>query len=167
MYKLIFDADGLIKSTLANVIIHLCKKFKCFISSDVFNEVVIEGKKRFYEDAYVIEELIDRGLIHIRNAEKEQKASLLLENTSFGEGEISTLYLFYNLNAEAIVSDDEYFLQFLSRNNIHFIIPIDLIKILVEKKIINKREGSMALEKIKPFVKEEYYNKIKKTIGGK
>ncbi|MBE9593163.1 MAG: hypothetical protein IMF19_06755 [Proteobacteria bacterium] len=80
-----------------------------------------------------------------------------------GKGESSTLHLFFNMNASAIISDDKAFLNILHQNNIPFIIPTDLIVRLYELKIITMEEFMKALDMIKPYVSKHNYDRAKNS----
>jgi len=83
--------------------------------------------KRFYEDAFQIDRLVRKGKLKIEETRNNEMAQNILKGSKLGEGENSTLHLFFNMNASAIISDDKAFLNILHQNNIPFIIPTDLI----------------------------------------
>jgi len=60
MYNFIFDSDALIKLTHSELIIKICENYGCFITDKVKEETVDEGKKRFYPDAEIIDNLIKK-----------------------------------------------------------------------------------------------------------
>lgn len=159
MYKLIFDSDGLIKLVKARIIHEVCEKFNCLVTSEVFKETVIEGKKRLYEDAFTIEKLIKQNKIKIKKSDK-----LKIEN--LGKGESSTLQLSKKINA-MVVSDDSTFISYLRDNSVPFMTPTNLITRLYKLNYINKTKALDALEKIKPFIKKEIYDKTKNKLSEK
>lgn len=163
----VLDSDGLIKLIKANIIEVLLKNFSCFISKEVYKEVVIEGKKRLYEDAFTIESLVKKGMLKVKEVKEDKKAFKILKDVfELGKGEKSTLYLFFNLKADAIISDDNAFLNILKANSIPFIIPSDIISRLVELKIIDKESGIKALNAIEYYIRRENYLMAKKVIEG-
>jgi predicted nucleic acid-binding protein len=108
--------------------------------------------ERFYDDAFQIDGLIKKGKIMVKNIENNKQASNILKGSSLGRGEISSLHLYFNLNAEAIISDDRAFLSVLQQNNIAFITPADLIVRSFELRILSTDESSNALDMIEPYI---------------
>jgi len=120
--------------------------------------------ERLYEDAFQIEHLVKKKMLKVENVKNDNKAQIILENSKVGKVETSTLHLFFNTNAKAIISDDRMFLKILHQNNIPFIIPVDLIIRLYELKIISKEEAIEGLIEIKPYVKKNCYNEAKANL---
>lgn len=167
MQWIILDADGLIKLGKIGLLALLAKEFNCIISTKVFEEAVKEGKKGLYQDAFIIEEYINQGIIQVVPAKKDPQAQRILAKVeSLGEGEKSSLHLFYSQKAEAVVSDDATFLNLLDKNNIPFLTPANLISGLVEAGRLSKKEGLRLLEELKPFIKDSVYELVKKQIEG-
>jgi len=167
MIIFVLDSDGLIKLVKASIIEALLKDFSCFISKEVYEEVVMEGKKRLYEDSFAIESLVGKKMLKVKEIKKDKKASKILKDIfELGKGERSTLYLFFNLKADAIISDDNAFLKVLKANKIPFIIPSDIISRLVELKLINKELGIKALNAIEHYIRRENYSMAKKVVEG-
>ena len=121
MYNLILDSDALIKLTHSEIINKLCSVFNCIVTDAIKKEAVEEGKKRFYTDADIIEELIRNKLLKIKNPKK-----LVKLEEEFGEGELSVLGLYKNVKNHIIVSDDQAFIRYLERENIDFLVPADI-----------------------------------------
>lgn len=161
MYNFILDSDALIKLTYAEIIIDICKNYNCFITTKVKDEVIEEGKKRFYQDALIIEKLVKNKLLKIIDGKK-----LKIKEVNLGKGEISTLELYHSKRNSIIITDDLTFIKYLERKNIQYLIPATLILLLKKKKIIDLKQTIIHLEKLKPFIKEEVYKDIKKEIKG-
>lgn len=164
MSKLVMDSDGLIKLTKSGIIQEVLDVFDCLISEEVEEECVTKGKDCFYEDAFQIGTLIEENKLRVLKTGINIKAQEMLKNQRLGAGERSTLHLFLNVKAKAIISDDQTFLNFLYQNRIPFVIPSDLIARLVELKILDKKGGLLALEKMKPYIKESNYLKARKKV---
>jgi len=113
---------------------------------------------------FQIEQLVKKKMLKVENVKNDNKAQIILENSNVGKGETSTLHLFCNTNAKAIISDDRIFLKILHQNNISFIIPIDLIIRLYELKTISKEEAVEGLIEIKPYVNKNCYNEAKANL---
>ena len=94
MSKIVFDSDGLIKMAKSGVLEVTFECFDSYISQEVFDEAVTEGKTFQFEDANVIEELIKspekrRQLVEKQNEffrgwpTKEQYLEQFKESLSF------------------------------------------------------------------------------------
>jgi len=70
MYKFVIDSDALIKLTKTGLLEQVCRHYNCAITSEVKEESVDEGKKRFYKDALKIEELIGKKLLKVIELKK-------------------------------------------------------------------------------------------------
>jgi len=160
---IVLDSDALIKLTKAGCLGKILGTIDCFISNEVYEETVIDGMKRFYEDAFQIDRLVREGKLKIEETRNNEMAQNILEGSKLGKGENSTLHLFFNMNASAIISDDKAFLNILHQNNIPFIIPTDLIVRLYELKILTMAEFMKALDTIKPYVSKHNYDRAKNS----
>lgn len=164
MSVIVLDSDALIKLTKAGCLGKILSTIDCFISREVYEETVISGMKRCYEDAFLIDGLVRGGKLTIEETRNNEMAQNILKGSKLGKGENSTLHLFFNKNASAIISDDRAFLSILYQNNIPFIIPTDLIVRLYELKIVTIEESVRALEMIKPYVSRHNYDKAKNYL---
>ncbi len=159
MVKFVLDADAAIKLSKAGVLEALTSFVKCFITKQVYQEV-LKGKDKMYEDAFDIEGFVGKGKIAVLEVKADNIEGL-------GVGECSSLALFQKLKGDAIISDDRKFLSFLESRKIPFIISTDTIALLSIKKFITKTKALHALENIRQSVREESYNSAKIIIGGK
>lgn len=157
MTILVLDSDGLIKLAKAGVLEELVKYRKCIITQEVFNETVEKGKERLYEDAYIIEELINKKLLSVGRIKTTEVLSL-------GKGEASSLEICKKKNCSAIITDVRRFLKMLEEQNIPFIMPSDAIVSLLKKRIITRKKALEALEKIKPLIRKDIYEKAKSEV---
>lgn len=159
MERLVFDADGLIKLAKSGILGKLAQPI--IISRQVFEEVVVEGKRRLFEDAFLVEDLIERKIIQVKAIPGPA------HRTGFGKGELSSLALYRREQAAAIVTDDRKFITLLEEENIPFLIPTEIIVALAERKRISTEEAKKALGRIMPFVREGNYNDAWSALGGK
>ena len=169
MYKkrLIFDSDGLIKLVKAGLPKEVFGSFSSYITHEVYNESVIEGKKSLHQESFEIELLIKDKKIIRKKAKSNSKALKILKGHEFGKGEESITHLFFNTKADAILSDDKKFLNFLFDNNMAFVMPTDFIISLHKKNILNKENSLKVLEGLKPFVKDKHYSQAKNKLEEK
>lgn len=161
MKRIVFDADGLIKLTKAGVMDEVVRHYRCLISDHVYQEAVTEGKKRGHRDAIVIEGLIKNKQIDI--VRTKRTAGVM----GLGAGELSTLELYRQKNCDAIISDDRKFLTMLEQEAVNFIIPTDVIAMLMASGVIKKEAALSALDRIKELVRAESYYLAREAVGGK
>jgi len=154
MLSLVVDADCLIKLAKSGVLRRLLERFRCFISDVVYEEVVVRGKSRLYEDAFLVDEFVAEGLLKVRSVKRDERVLGMLVR-SIGKGEASTLMLFFNLGADAILTDDKAFIRILTRHRIPFITSSRVIVRLVKLGVIGRDEGIEALNKLKPYITRE------------
>lgn len=165
MTRIVLDSDGLIKLMRSGVLKSILSTFECVISEAVYAEAVSAGKQHLYEDAFKIEELIERDLLKVHEARASNVAGKILAGRdNLGEGEISTLHLYYTTETRAIISDDRAFLQVLYESKTPFITPTDLIVRMVAIGALEKESALEALENIRVYVNELSYLKAKNKL---
>ena len=157
MVKVVIDADGLIKLVKSGI---FPIPYQCIIAEEVRQETVVEGKKKLFEDAFYIENMIKGGNIKVVHAPKPSTEGL-------GKGEQASLSLFKEINADAIISDDRRFLNHLEKESISFITPAECIVRLAEARKITREQGKAALEKIKTLIRKESFDSAMDALGGK
>lgn len=163
MYKLLFDSDALIKVTKADILDKIVNTFKVFITEEVYNESVKEGKKGLYQDADKIENFVNNGKIKILKGISYKKN--IKPDQSFGKGETSSFQA-YKQNY-LIATDDLSFTSYLHKRNIRTLSSAHLLIGLVRKNKLKKDEAYYCLDKLKPYIREEIYELVKSDIGGK
>lgn len=155
MKIIVFDTDGLIKLTRSGIMSKISSV--SFISEEVYQEAVIEGKKRFHQDAFVIEQLVQEGKIK-REQVKYNIIPLL------GKGETSSLALYYKINAQVIVSDDRQFLAYLEEQGVPFLVPSEFLLFLALTKQAKNKECLVALEKMRDLITVQNYYDAKEAL---
>ena len=101
---IVLNSTPLIYLSKAGLIEKLVEIFKIRITSSVYREVVINGKKIGAPEANVVESLISSGAISIE--EDPEDTSLISETYKLGLGESSTMLLASNINCVAIIDDE-------------------------------------------------------------
>ncbi len=169
MGKIILDSDGLIKLQKSGLLKLLASRCDCIIPEAVYKESVVDGKKGLYEDAFLIEDIVQEKIDRIKiddnkkNLEKISKDKL----ESLGKGEKETFHLYFQEQADAIVSDDRAFLKVLDRfSNVKYFTPCNTIYIMYKKGIINKKESLKSIGNIKELVRNDVYEIVKTKIKG-
>ncbi len=164
MITIVFDSDGLIKLAKTGVLEKIVNRFDCVISDKVRQEAVTDGKKRLYEDAFQIENLIEKKKLRVIKLGLSSNVGRMAKSAHLGSGELATLELFFRTRNGVVVSEDRTFLSVLEKHNIPFVIPSDLIAHSGKLKILSRKEALGALEKIRPYTRESNYLKAKKAI---
>ncbi len=170
MSKVILDSDGLIKLQKSGMLRVLVSSCECIIPEAVYEESVEEGKKRLYEDAFILEDIVEEGIKRIKINRKEK----ILQNIddrleSLGKGEKEVFHLYFQEEADAVISDDRAFLNILdlSKDDVKYLTPCNAIYILFKKDHISKEIALRGLCQIKELVREDvYYRTITKIKGG-
>ncbi|MBI5392440.1 hypothetical protein HZA96_01100 [Candidatus Woesearchaeota archaeon] len=160
MKKFILDSDALIKLTRSGIIELFCSYYSCIITKQVYDEVVSEGKKRHYENASIIEDLV------IRKNITTIAVTQIKQDLPLGLGELSSLQLYRKITADAIISDDRKFIILLENEEIPFLFPVDVILLLRFENIMTKEESLGVLEIMKRFVRLEQYARAKEMLKG-
>lgn len=165
MSKIVFDADGLIKMAKSGALDIALECFDSFVSQEVFDEAVTEGKKLQFEDADTIEEMIKNGQLKIKKYSIDKNFEDKLKNkTRLGPGEISAVHLFNSLKADAIITDDQKFIRFLESEQLPIIVPASLIHKICQLKKISKWQALSSLQKIRKLIKDDTFEKIERKI---
>ena len=148
--KMILDTDGVIKLTHARVIDTVAHHETCLLTEEVYEEV-LQGKKKVYEDAFIIEILIEEKKIKLLSIKRVSPPE------GIGKGEWSCYIAFQEKKGDLIVSDDKKFLSRLRQEEIPFLIPSDIIVWLVKKNNLLIQEGFQALDRIYEKISSEAY----------
>ena len=108
MKPLIFDATPLIylgKINFIQKIAHFPEEK--YTPESVYKEVVVEGKKSGQPEAFIIENMINTGIIKIRAPVDNQYLSHLKENPKIHKGDAEVLALAYELEGIALLDDEK------------------------------------------------------------
>ena len=159
MKVLVFDADALIKIARAGFLEKVSREFECVVPREVEREAVEAGKKKMFEDALAIEQLIRAGLVKVREARGERVSGL-------GLGELASLALYEKTGADAIVSDDRKFLAALQEKQIPFTTPTQLLAAMAMAGKIKAIEALSHLRALKPWVSENSFQTAFEQIKG-
>ena len=78
-----------------------------YTPGSVYEEVVVEGKKNKQLEVFLIENIIEIGIIKIRAPVDNQYLSHLKENPKIHKGDAEVLALAYELEGIALLDDEE------------------------------------------------------------
>lgn len=165
MSKFVIDADGLIKLGKSGILGALIGNHKILVPEAVYEEAVVRGKRELYEDAFELERLLEDEQVPIVRSRRESQADRLLEGvTALGAGERAALHLYVAEGADAVLSDDRVFLNFLGRNAVPFLTPANVIVGLVRARQFSCEEALEALEKLRGYVRAGVYERAKAEL---
>lgn len=159
------DSDGLIKLTKAGVLESVAKTWTCMIPQAVYEETVERGKRAAYPDAATIEEILRACRVPCKRPSAHPHAKRILQTApSLGQGEREALHLFFEENANAIISDDARFLTVLEQAKIAYVPPALVVVQLVRWGEMSKTVASAHLEKMKAFIAPEVYRRAREDL---
>ena len=108
MKPLIFDATPLIYLGKINVlekITHFPEEK--YTPESVYQEVVVEGKKSGNPEAFLIEKLLDTGILKIKTLADDRYVAHLKENPRIHRGDVEVLALALELDGITLLDDEE------------------------------------------------------------
>ncbi len=127
----------------------------------VWVEAVEEGKRGIYEDAHVLERVLEEGGAEVVGHEAREEAEELFRasSASFGAGERAALAVFFAHGADAILTDDRAFVALLAGVSpaVPALVPTAAIVALAEGGRMSVAEAKVALGKIEHSVRAEAY----------
>ena len=165
VYRVVLDADGLIKLGKAEVLAPFFGGCEALIPEAVYEEAVIIGKLELYEDAFELEKVLKESRIRTFGARTNPRAGNLLAGvTALGNGERAALHLYHAEEASAILSDDRVLLRFLDENSIPYLTPANVIVRLVEVRRLSPEEGLSALDKSSKLIRRSTYEKAMQDL---
>lgn len=154
------DSDCLIKLAKAGVLDALLKNAICFVPQEVFEEVVIVGKRLLYKDAEEISRIVEQGRIRV-------VPIVCQAHPALGKGEVAAKELAIKIAADAVLSDDQRFLSELESEGIAFMNSAHAIVWLKETKSVTRNEALIMMERLRPFISEGSHQNAIIIIGGK
>ena len=150
--KVVMDSDCLVKLTKSGAKEAILSAMEVHIPPLVKKETVDEGKERGYQDAFIIEENIDKKVLQV--VKHDLKKSPAISATK-GEAEVISLYL--GGNYDAIAGDDQRFLKRLEAANIPYLTATACLIYLYKNKKVERSAAVEMLESLKPFISRDEY----------
>ena len=166
---IISDASTLILLQKITLLNSLLKKFSLIIPNEVYREVVIKGKMVKSEDAYSIENKINKGLIKIKKIKNKKRFGEIVNEFGLGEGEAEAIVLFLQENADMVATDDHKAINACKIHKIPFITALTFTIECFDIKLITKNEAHRMIKDLGIYgrYKNELIYKALETIGEK
>lgn len=145
------DSMVLIHLSKSTLLEKSCELFgEVFVPRLVYDEVVVEGRKKSYEDSEIVDEAVESGLISVEKVEEEE---LIDRANKFNiqSGEAEALALYWQEEADFLVTDDDNVRSKREILELSLIgTPVILLKLYTEGFIGKKKfkESSEALRDI-------------------
>jgi len=157
------DSDCLVKLTKAGAKEHIVSAMTVHIPDLVKRETIDEVRGRDYQDAVIIEENINKGLIDvvIQHQNKIHSTMPVLK----GESEVMSIYL--KGGYDAVASDDRRFLRKLETANIPYLTAAACIIYLYQNKRCGKMAVMRLLEAVQHFISHDEYTIARFYMEGK
>ena len=167
---LILDANVLINLYRADILQLVFQGVECIIAAEVYEEVIIGGRRAGHSDAIEIGEILGPSF--------EPATNIPTELASMGLGEAASLSLYMERQGEVgsdddyIISDDQQFLNYLERREVREGVEIlhlstaGLIAELGLGGVLNKVQALDALEKIRDRIRAVYYQAARQRLEG-
>ena len=150
------DSDCLVKLIKSGAKEAIVSAMEVHIPPFVKKETVDEAKERGYQDAFTIEENINKKALYV--IKHRGKSPPVLAAVK-GEAEVVSLYL--EGNYDAIASDDQKFLKRLEAANIPYLTPTACLVYLYSNRRVENSVAVEMLESLKPFISREEYSVAK------
>jgi hypothetical protein len=165
MYRIVFDADGLLKIHKAGFLEEMTAMYVCLIPDEVFQETVTGAKRAHPEEAEGLERFIQAGKIQKRRAARSAPADRILAfSRALGMGERGALRLHYTERADYLVTDDQAFLNLLTRHRIPFLTPSEILYRLRTANRLSREKADRAAERLRPIIRREVYRDLKRRL---
>lgn len=158
--RIVTDTDGLIKLGKSGALETLLRAHEVLIPAEVHEEAVLGGKRALHEDAFCLEETLQRHGVdpwprqELQEAEERESGE---SPGSFGSGESAAFRLYVARRADAILSDDRAFTNFLARRRVPVFASADAIVALAESGELGPDEGVESLGKLRSYIRKEVY----------
>jgi hypothetical protein len=160
--KVVMDADCLIKLTKAGAKETVISAIEVHIPLLVKKEIVDEAKMRGYQDAFFIEENINRKVLHVISYRGKRPPAL-----STLKGEADVLALYDHGEYDAIASDDRKFIKRLEATHIPYVTPAACLVYLSKTGRLGAATVLEMLESLSPFISREEYSVAKLYLEAK
>ncbi len=167
MYKIVLDADGLIKTYKAGFLPQLTEEYVCLLPEEVYQEAIVAARIGHADEARALEGLITEEKLIRKHAAHSRFAERILRGShSLGRGESGAVYLFLQEGADILLTDDRAFLSFLTRHRIPFLTPSDALLSLHTANRLSHQDAARAAEQLRPLIRRNVYEDLRTRLEG-
>lgn len=152
--KIVLDSDALIELARAGLLGAVTRAWRCLVPEEVYEETVVRGRERGHPDAEDIATAFGRGLERRRVRKKSVQG---MRGRALGPGELAAAALLVQEGADAVVTDDQAFLQALRGAGLPYTTPALLVVDLVRTGTLSKAEARVALARLRRMIREDQY----------
>ena len=142
----ISDASTLILLQKITLLDKLLKNFSFSIPNEVYKEAIIKGKKVKSEDAYSIENKINKNLIEVKKIKNKDKLRQIINEFGLGEGEAEAIALFLQENADVLSTDDHKAINVCKIYEIPFMTALTFVVECFGTELITKNEAKRMIK---------------------
>ena len=167
MTIVITDSTILIILVKVNLIEELLKLYgNILIPEEIFNEVVIKGKKNMKDDAIYIEKRIQEGLIKIHSIKDTNHKEKLIKDFNIHDGEAECIVLYFEKKADILGTDDRKTRNICKIFNIPNFSCLSFVLFCLNKNIFTENQALIKLDKINEigWYKKNLILQVKKQI---
>jgi hypothetical protein len=161
--RVVLDSDGLIKLAKAGALERVIEAWTCLVPRAVYVETVERGLEAAYPDAAAISQALPSTAIR-PPARHRRAAALLRSKRGLGPGERGALHLFFQVRADAIVTDDAAFVALLAAARLPYLLPALVLVRLAQERRLEPREALGSLERMRPFIRAEVYRETRRHL---
>ena len=154
--NILMDADCLIKLTKAGLKEKLASLCSIIIPQEVYAEVVVAGKKKGCDDAFVVE-----------NNVANKKIKCLKTKSSSDKGDDALVELFEKGLYAAVGTDDARLVKRLHTYGIPFVLPAVIILKLFESKQLEYGIALWMLDQLSPFISGDEFAMVNALVRRK
>ncbi len=165
MYKIVLDADGLIKTYKAGFLPQLTDEYVCLLPEEVYQEAVVGARIGRADEAQALDDLIAETKLVRRQVARSGLADRILRGShSLGMGESGAVRLFLQAGADALLTDDRAFLNFLTRHRVPVLTPSDALLSLRTAKRLSHQDAARAAEQLRPLIRQGVYEDLRTRL---
>lgn len=147
--NLIIDACSMILLAKASVLEACVAMHSITVTTEVYNEV-LEGKKKVFPDALLLERLVNEKKIRLLKADTKI-TNKLMQDFHMAKGEASTIAFGIKEKDVLVVTDNKQGRKAAQIHGLHLVGSIEIIISLYRKKKIESSKAKEAIKKLQEY----------------
>lgn len=151
------DSDTLIKLTKAGAKEAIASVTELVVPPEVRRETVDEGKEGGFPDAFEIERNIGDGLLGMFETPRDAGVEEIIRELGMRGGEADLFRLYKCRGCNAVVSDDQEFLDLVGELGVPFVTSSALLVYVWKTGGLGRDECLRLVERLRSMVSEEEY----------